>query len=531
MKRANNWSYHIFIFGLLIVLAGCQNDAGITLLPSSNQSNETINLSGGQPRTMDPALTLGGPSGALGHVFSGLTALDANLQVQPELAAGWTVSEDGRIYTFYLHENAVFHNGRAVTASDVVFSWERAADPALGSDTAQTYLGDIAGVMDKINGRSDTISGLRVIDEHTLEVTLAEPVVYFLAKIAYPVAYIVDEQTVETPNWEREPNGTGPFRLASWQDDERMALVRHDDYYGDPAFVQRVVYDLGPSLSFAEYEQGNIDLVGVGGANLDRVQDPNSPFISQLKTGVSMCTTSIGLNAALVPLDDVRVRQAFSMAIDREQLINAFWGGDALLANGSLPPGMPGFNIELEGVTFDPEGARQLLNEAGFGNPADLPRLTYTTSGFGEVSDFVTAVIIQWQTNLGVQIEPQVIEPFQYYDEIYAGNVGHFFGSGWCADYPDPQNFLDILYHSESPQNNGNFSNPQIDTLLEQARVERDTTARLALYADIEQLIVNEAPEIFIAHGLTAVLVSPDLIGYQLAPIGVRQWHRVSVER
>lgn len=518
-----------FLAILLLLLTSCALDEAAELVRPA-LGGGTIRLSGSQPRTLDPALTLGGPSGPLGHIFGGLTTIDANLQVQPELAAGWSVSDDGRTYTFYLHEDAVFHNGRAVTAADVIYSWERATDPALGSDTALTYLGDIAGVAEKMSGNASTISGLRQIDEHTLEVTLKEPVVYFLAKLAYPVAYIVDENNVTRPNWEKSPNGTGPFQLASWEDDARIALIRHDAYFGTPAQVERIVFDLGPSLTLSEYEEGNLDLVGLGGANLDRVQDPNSPFADQLLTGVSMCTTSIGLNTALPPMDDVRVRQAFSLALDRELLIDAFWGGDALLANGSLPPGMPGFNPNLEGYGFEPEQARQLLTEAGYGDASTMPPLTYTTAGFGEVGAFVTAVITLWQDHLGVTIEPQVIEPFQFYDELYAGNVGHFFGSGWCADYPDPQNFLDILYHSDSPQNNGNFSDPEIDTLLEAARVERDIEKRLALYAEIEQRIVAQAPEIFIAHGLTAVLVNPRLVGYQLTPIGVRQWHQVSIK-
>lgn len=515
---------------LLMLLGGCRSDGDGGLLDGFTPS-KTIRLTGGQPRTLDPALTLGGPSGALGHVFSGLTSIDQKLQVQPELAAGWAVSDDGLVYTFYLHEDAVFHNGRSVTAADVVFSWERATDPALESDTAQTYLGDIAGVAEKLNGRSETISGLQIIDDHTLQVTLAEPVVYFLAKIAYPVAYVVDSNEAGQADWERRPNGTGPYRLTRWQDDQEMVLTRHEAYYGTLPPVETIRFDLGPGLALAQYESGEIDLVGVGGSNLDRVQDPNSEFSGQLQTAVSMCTTSIGLNAALPPLDDVRVRQAFSYALDRELLIDSFWGGDALLANGSLPPGMPGFNAELDGYSFEPDRARQLLAEAGYADPSELPPLTYTTSGFGEVSSFVTAIITLWQENLGVTIEPQVVEPFQYYDELYAGNVGHFYGAGWCADYPDPQNFLDILYHSQSRQNIGNFADAQIDAQLEAARLERDVATRLALYAQIEQQIVAQAPEIYVAHGLTAVLVSPNLIGYQLTPIGVRQWHLVDTAK
>ena len=491
----------------------------------------TLFLSGSQPRTLDPATTLGGPDGPLGHIFSGLTTLDTSLQVQPELAAGWTVSDDGLVYTFYLRKDAVFHNGRSLTANDVITSWERAADPATGSDTAQTYLGDIAGAAEKLNGRSTHISGLRALDDHTLEVRLNAPVVYFLSKLAYPVAYVVDQENVSQSNWEYQPNGTGPFKLTTWQDDTLLVLERNELYYGELPQVQHVVYDLGPNLPLSQYETGEIDLIGIGGAALERARDANSPFYDQLQTGVSMCTDTIGLNNQRPPFDDVRVRQAFNYALDKKLLIDTFSNGNGLAATGPLPPGMPGFRGDHDGYPYNPEKARQLLAEAGYATPADLPALTYTTSGYGDVGGYETAVITLWQQNLGVTIEPVVIEPFTFYDELYAGNVGHIYSSGWCADYPDPQNFLDILYHSASRQNVGGYANAEVDALLEQARVERDITTRLALYADIERRIIEDAPVVFISYGETAVLVSPDIQNYVLTPIGVPQWHRVTLSR
>ncbi|MCP4422518.1 MAG: peptide ABC transporter substrate-binding protein, partial [Chloroflexi bacterium] len=210
--------------------------------------DDAIFLLGGQPRTLDPAKTLGGPGGALGLVFSGLVTLDSDLQVQPELAAGWEVSDDGLTYTFYLRKNGLFHDGRPFTAQDVIFSWERAANPETGSDTVQTYLGDIAGIQAVIDGETEQISGLKALDDHTLEVQLTAPVVYFLQKLAYPVAFVVDSETVNGRNWEHEPNGTGPFRLQSWEDDEEIILLRNDSYYLEPARVRHIVYDLGPGL-------------------------------------------------------------------------------------------------------------------------------------------------------------------------------------------------------------------------------------------------------------------------------------------
>lgn len=514
------------ILGTLLLLLNCQL-VDRALQSGTADKSDTIRLVSGQPRTLDPALTLGGPDGPLGHIFSGLVTLDTNLQIQPELAAGWTVSDDGLVYTFYLRRNALFHNGRALTAADVVYSWQRAAHPDTGSDTVLTYLGDIEGLLAFHEGQADQISGLRLLDDHTLEVRLNAPVVYFLQKLAYPVAYVVDEQNVQQSDWEHRPNGAGPFILETWRDDEVIILQRNENYYLEPAHIRQLVYDLGPGLPLAMYETDEIDLVGIGSDTLDRVLDANDPLSADLRTGVSMCTSVIGLNNRLAPFDDVRVRQAFNYALDKALLIETFADGNGLVATGPLPPGMPGYTGQSDGYPFDPAQARKLLAEAGYAAPGDLPALTYTTAGYGDVGAYVTAVITMWQENLGVTIAPVILDPFTYYDELYDGNVGHLFSSGWCADYPDPQNFLDVLYHSQATQNLGGYSNPAVDALLEQARVERDVAARMSQYAAIEQQIIADAPVVFTSHGLTAVLVKPHLQNYVLTPIGVPQWHRV----
>ncbi len=446
-------------WAVTILLLSCQlpnrllQTGGDPLSGYDIDRQNAIVLSDGQPRTLDPALTYGGPDDALGHIFSGLVTLDQQLQVQPDLAAGWQIGNDGLVYTFYLRKNAVFHDGRPVTAQDVIFSWERAADPATGSDTAQTYLGDIAGVQEKLAGTAVAISGLRAIDDHTLEVRLTAPVVYFLEKLAYPVAFVVDENNVGQRNWEYQANGTGPFTLQEWRDDEILILARNDYFYREPAKISHLVYLLGANLPLALYEQDEIDLVGVGGDTLARVQDPNDPLNADLRQTASLCTTVIGLNNQLPPLNDARVRLALVYALDRETLVEIFWRGSGLLAAGSLPPGMPGYGGVTEPLPFDSDRARELLAQAGYASPAELGTLTFYTAGFDEVNGLVTAVITMWQENLGLTIEPVLIDPYTYNDQLYSGDVGHFFSSGWCADYPDPQNFLDILYHSGSVQN------------------------------------------------------------------------------
>jgi oligopeptide transport system substrate-binding protein len=529
---------YLYIVSLLLLILSCGTFTGSgsgsidDLLAAQDIDDENaLFLIGGQPRTLDPATTRSGAGSVVGDIFSGLVTLDTALQVQPELAAGWDIGEDGTVYTFYLREDAVFHDGRPVTAADVVFSWERAADPDIASDTVQTYLGDIVGVEDVLAGRSEHISGLRVIDDHILEVRIDAPKAYFLSKLTYPVTYVVDQDNVGRSEWERMPNGTGPFKLQEWQDDEIMVLDRNEDYYGGVADVSQIVYLMGAGIPLSMYEKDEIDLVNVGGSNLERVQDPNNPLFPDLEVGADMCTNYVGLNNQQQPFDDPLVRQAFNYALDRERLIDGIFKGNVLPAVGPLPPGMPGYTGRVDEYAYDPERARELLAEAGYADPESFPVLTYTTSGYGGVGSLATAVITMWQNNLGVTIEPVLLEPFNYLDELYAGNLGHFYTMGWCADYPDPENFLDVLFHSESRHNLGRYANPEVDALLEQARVEPDVRTRLDLYADIERAIVADAPVVFLSHSLSAVLVKPHLQNYVLTPMGVAQWHRVNVSR
>ena len=494
------------------------------------ERNQSIFLTGGQPRTLDPALTYGGPDSPLGHIFGGLVALDTDLRVQPDLASGWHIDDSGTRYTFYLRPNATFHDGRPVTAADVIFSWERAADPATGSDTVLTYLGDVVGVREIVAGEADRITGVQAIDEHTLQVRIDAPKSYFLAKLAYPVAFVVDREEVGDGDWQRAPNGTGPFKLEVWEDDRIIVLTRNDDWYREPPAVAHVVYLLDAGLPLARYENGEIDFVHVGGATLERVRDPNNPLSSDLRTTVSLCTSFLGFNTEMPPLDNPSVRRALNYALDKDRLIAGVFQGNALRATGPLPPGMPAFVARPPAYPFDPERARALLEEAGF-RPQASPPLTFTTAGYGEVGSYVTAAITMWEENLGVDVDPVLLDPYRYSEELYGGNVGHVYSYGWCADYPDPQNFLDVLFHSQSPQNIGGYNSARVDELLEAARTEQDAVARLDLYSQIEDLLIEDAPAAFVNHSLTAVLVKPYVKAYELTPMGVPQWHRVGLDR
>jgi ABC-type transport system substrate-binding protein len=268
------------------------------------------------------------------------------------------------------------------------------------------------------------------------------------------------------------------------------------------------------------YETGEVDIASV--YSIDRFTDPTEPMHNELLTGVDLCTSYIVFDTTQPPFDDVNVRKAFSMAFNRQQYIDVVMRGHALPAIGPLPPGLPGFNIALKGLPFDPAQARELLKQSKYGGPEGLPPIVFTSSGIGSfIGPDVAALAQMWKQNLGVTITVENIESNFYYDQLYSGNHGQLFDGGWCADYPDPENFADILFHTGSQQNNGGYSNPELDPLLEQARVEQDVTQRIAMYQQAEQMIVDDAAGLFTIHYLSYQLVKPYVKGYVFTPIDI----------
>jgi oligopeptide transport system substrate-binding protein len=483
--------------------------------------DQALVLAGGEstnPRSYDPATTHNSGDKL---VFSGLVSFDPNLNLTPDLAERWDISDDGTVYTFHLRENAKFHNGRAVTAQDVIYSWDRAASPEIGSDTVLTYLGDIVGVRERNAGQANSISGLVALDEHTLQVTIDAPKPYFLLKLTYATAFIVDRENVESgEEWYRAPNGTGPYKLTEWRRFEVMVYEANQDFYLGPPSIPYVVYQLYSGDDQRLYETGEVDIAGV--YSIERFTDPAEPLHNELLTGVSLCTGYVNFDSTRPPFDDPKVRQAFTMAFDREKFIDVVMSQRALPAKGLYPPALPGYNLALKPLPYDPEHARQLLAESKYGGPEGLPPIVYTDGGIGSyISADVAALAEMWEQNLGVTITVENLEPNFFLEQVYSGNHGQLFSGGWCADYPDPENFADVLFHTGSQQNQGGYSNPQLDALLEQARTERDVSTRIGLYQQAEQILVEDAAALFTAHYLSYQLVKPYVKGYVYTPIAI----------
>ena len=543
------WKTLLLAFGLLFLVAACSGSSGgedpepvrtspeSTAASSSSASSESTGtgepLEGGRfvrlyvdPPTLDPHLTTDATSAQIiVEVFGGLVTIDKDLNVVSDLAESWDISNDGRVYTFRIRPDAVFHNGKPVTAADVRWSLERATDPLTEAPNVDQYLGDIVGVDAKINGDALEISGVRVINERTIEITIDGAKSFFLAKLTYPTAFVLDRENIEASpkNWFRKPNGTGPFQLTEYKVGETLILSRHDGYHLGPAKLAEVEMILSGGTSMLMYENDEIDIAGVGLADIDRLQEPSNSLNAELhQASPQFSIQYIGLNVNEPPLDDRKVRQALNLAIDKNEIATIVLGDQVVPATGILPPGFPGFSESVSGYDFDPARAKQLLLESKYGGDLEnIPPITITTPGsFGaNVSLDMEVVLAMWEKNLGVKTEFQQTEFATFLKDLNKRRF-QMFDIGWIADYPDPENFLDILFYSDSSNNHTNYNNPVVDSLLKQARVETDEAKRFSIYNEVEQTILDDAPWIPLWYsGERYLLIKPNVQDYFQTPL------------
>ncbi|MBI2859530.1 MAG: peptide ABC transporter substrate-binding protein [Chloroflexi bacterium] len=528
------------LLAMMVLAAACRTQPAQPTLPTqpaTGTGGELVRL-GSEPPTLDPHLTGDADSAVIVvEVFGGLVTLDPDFNVVPDLAEAMpTISADRKTYTFTLRRDARFHSGRAVTANDVKWSLERAADPRTLSTTVDTYLGDIVGVREKLSGRATEISGVKVIDERTIEITIDAPKTYFLAKLTYPTAFVLDRANVESSaEWFKKPSGTGPFKLKQYIPGELIVLERFADYHLGSAKLNTVRFLLAGGTPMVMYENNEIHITGVGLADLDRVRDPNSPLNKELRIAPAGFQTSyIGLNVDRPPFDDVKVRLALNYAINKEQIADQVLANLVKPAYSILPPGFPGYSTEVQGPKYDPEKARQLLAESKYGaDLSKLPRMTLTVPGAlgTAVGLDLEAIMAMWRENLGIEVDVQQVEFATFLRDLDARRL-QMYAIAWIADYPDPQNFIGLLFHSESVNNQTGYSNPEVDRLVETAGIEPDENNRFALYRQAEQIILDDAPWVTLWHsGEGYVLVKPEVKGYLSLPLIVPKYRFVSLEK
>jgi oligopeptide transport system substrate-binding protein len=480
-----------------------------------------------EPPTLDWTLATDSTSiQVIEQIMRGLTSMGPDLVPQPALAERWDVSPDGLVYTFSLRRDVVWSDGVPLEASQFVYAWRRLLAPATGAEYAY-FLYPVKHAQALNEGRLDdpTALGVRALDRHTLRVELERPLVYFPSLTTFMITFPGRQDLVERhgARW-TEPGqlaSLGPFVLEEWRHEYRLTLVRNSRYYGPPAALDRIVAYMveEDSTALVLFEQGMLDIVRLPPLEIRRYRAR-----PEYRTRALLRGYYYGFNTQKPPFDDVRVRRAFAMAIDRSEFPRVLQGGE-LPATSWLPPGMPYANDAL-GLRYDPVAAAALLDAAGFDREVPVEVVYNTDQTHKLVAENVQA---QWQRNLGVTVE-LVNREWKVFLKELATDAPAVYRLGWGADYPDPHNFMN-LFTATSANNHTGWANARYDEIVAMASRESDPAARQALYDEAQRILCEQDVPIvpfFVAPANFAVAAR--VRGFEPNPMDIFFFDRVRVE-
>jgi ABC-type transport system substrate-binding protein len=444
---------------------------------------------------------------------------DAGVELVPDAAIRWESSADARAFTFHLRQDVRFSNGRSVSSADFKFEIERVLDPANNSQGIEYYR-DIVGAERYSSGQAKTVDGIETPDHWTIIFHLTAPDPIFLAKLAMPFAAAVPREAVARygRDFSRHALGSGPFMLREWKSGQRIVLIKNPYYFikGIP-HLDAVVEQMGvdENLEWLKYETGEIDLSAIPPAEFPYVM--KTPRLKALTLKLVMLATDyLGINCQMAPFTDVRVRRAFNYAINKDKFIAVF-NRRGVAASGILPPGLPGSDRTIQGYPYDPAKARQLLEQASI--PRNFtPQLWIRAD---ETQMMLAQSIQQDLLQVGVHV---VLKPVAWpplLEAIRQPGTVELVLSGWEADFPDPENFLEVLFARKQwgANNNSFYYNPRVDALFAQAARLTNMNGRYRIYDEAQKIIVSDAPWVFLYYPVTYVIRQPWVHGYMLNPM------------
>ncbi len=470
-----------------------------------------------EPQALDPhAVTAVNDFRILMNIYDGLVRYaPGTLEVEPALATGWEISEDGTVYTFTLRDGVTFHDGSAFDAEAVVWNFAR----MLNEDHP---LHEATGPF-PLSFFFSAIEDVEAVAPLTVRFTLNEPYAPFLSNLAYPTGLIVSPAAVEAQGAEfgRNPSGTGPFRFAEWRSNERVVITRNDDYWDGRAASEAVIFRpiTDANTRVAEMLSGGIDMmVEVPPVALSQFRGDAFQVIEQAGPHVWFLI----LNAKEGPFADVRVRQAANYAIDKRALVEDVLEGTATIASGPIAPAFAWAYAGLDPYPYDPDRARALLAEAG----AEGAQITFfvTEGGSGMLDPIPMGTAIQADlARVGFDVQIQTFEWNTFLGRVNPGLEGQadMAQMAWMTNDPDTLPFLTLrtdAWPDAGGFNSGYYSNPEVDALLEAARVETDQDERARLYREMQAIVQEDAPWVFVANWQQNAVTSAAVENFSLEP-------------
>ncbi len=498
-------------------------------LPAPNRGGKlTTSTVLWQRLTFDPAHTSASALGFISKaIHSTLVKYGEGAELIPDLAERWEVLEQGHVYRFHLRRNARFHNGRSLEARDVYETFLRLLLPEVKSSGAWVFK-NVRGAIEVLEGRSRDLSGIVIRDPYTIDIQLTEPVAFFLSLMTMHVCAIVPiEEARDLERYRMRGTGLGAFRVEDAVDGDHIKLARNRDYYiPDEPNLDELTFRLD-LRSFREvadaFLRGELDIAhGIPPKLVSELRnDPRySPY---LLTTVQLHTSYVGYDTSTAPFDKVEVRQAMNHAINRERLNERVYGGLSVITKGLLPPGLLGYDPNLRSFDHDPEKARELLRQAGYGSGFAVEYRTWDTDEFNNSG--MVPLIVEDLAAVGIRVNVTRHSATDASKPRATRGHGLIYCANWYADFPDSDNFFYIFFHSEATSIRGLFFNrPDVDAKIIEARRSNDGEHRAAIYRELDRMVIAEAPMVPLFHERLFVLHKPELRGVRtsLVPPPVR---------
>lgn len=497
-----------------------------------------------EPATIDPALN-SAVDGAimLNHSFEGLIKWvddgEGNAKLAPGMAESWDISDDGLVYTFHLREDALWSDGEPVTAHDFEYAWKRLVD----AETAADYSYMVDGVLNApeiIYDGTMEASDLAAValDDHTFEVTLHTAVPYFVEIAAFPATFPVRKDIIEEhgDQWTFDPEtyvGNGPYKMTEWSHNAYILMEKNENYYDYDALVPETIkFALmdDDNAILAAFNAGEIDYT-TSGYPVDEI--PALLASGQLKVADYVGTYYVCFQTEVFPFDDPLVREAFSLAIDREYITSQISQAGEVPAGGFVPAGVydaegPGSNfrevggdyytVPSTGYEANVERARELLAEAGYPDGEGFPIVEYIYNTHDAHRAIGEALQDMWQTELGVQVT-LANQDWGVFLETRKNGDYQFARHGWIADYNDPISFMD-MWVTGGGNNDAQYSNPEYDELIRVAKTSADPAVRMKAMHDAEDILMGEAVVAPIYFYTNPYMVKDELKGWYYTPLG-----------
>ncbi len=514
---------------LLMILAACGGESISTPTTSgtptlaSSQVLTFPNVGTQDIGVLDPAQ---GPDAnsliAVGMIYTGLVKFDKHLTVVPDQAT-WTISPDNKVYTFTLKQGITFSDGTPVTAQAYVYTLTRALLPEVKSPIATTFLIPIAGSDAVNNGKTKTLTGVKAINDTTLQITLKQPAAYFLQVLATSISFPLNQTIIHQygqTDWVNHAAGngigSGPFMVKEWDHNVKMVLVPNPHWYGGKTKLTQVdmLFVNNLSTAFKAYQAGQYNFVW----NIEPQDLSVAKGMSGYTSESLLQTDLLFFNNTMAPFNNAAVRQAFAYATDKVTLANAVFKGSAVPAPTIIPPGMPGYQPNYQGLAYDRSKALAALQSA-YPDVSKVPPITFSYPNSQVSQTEASALQQMWQSALGLQVKLLPVELNAFNTET-ANHQVQFGFTQWSADFPDPYDWLTLNLLSTAPNNSGEWTNPQFDQTVTQAE-QATGDARIQLYKQAEQIVITDVGWLPLDHQALSAVVPVWVHGVSLNNTGL----------